>query len=231
MKTIKFLSSIFAIAIFMTSCSTNDEILETETSSELLKSFTIAKNAQGKYAVDYTTNNATSQVVKNIKSNTNEIFLYESATKSNDNFSEALDLNNNTLNIDFVDTNTGKKPSITIFDDNIVFAKDNGDSSNSMLEDYSVTGNGDGTYDLAFTVKNKIEVDFVYNEEISTYEIHLVKGDGSNSDFTRTFSSDGNELKIDFVNHKNVAAKGYAYRDVETAERKPRVIIQDFESN
>ena len=224
MKATKLLVTIFAFSMLMTSCSTDEELNEPEVSAALLKSFTITKNVNGEYSVGYTTENATSQLIKNEKANTSEIFLYASNALLSKSFSEALTLNSDKLKVGFVDTNTDKKPTITIIDNNIVFAK--GSKDDSMLNDYNITGNEDGTYTLAFSVKNQVEADFVYNEEIDTYEIHLVKGKGNVSDFSREFEANTNALRIDFVNHKNTAAKGYAYRAAEAeAERKPRIVV------
>lgn len=225
MKTTKFLVSIFLLSIVFTSCANDEEIMASETTTELLKSYTIAKNAQGEYSVNYNTNNASSQLIKNEKANTNEIYLYASAAMQSKNFYESLDMETDKLQVNFIDTNTDKKPAITIIDDQIVFAK--GSKNNTMLADYSITGNEDGTFDLAFSVHNNVNVDFVFNDEIDTYEIHLVKGKGGEVNFTRTFETNANGLKIDFVNNINTANKGYAYKGAQesTKERKPRIVV------
>ena len=98
-----------------------------------------------------------------------------------------------------------------------------GASDDLMLGDYSITGNEDGMYDLAFNVKENVTVDFVYNEDENVYEIHLEKGRSSIANFDRTFIKQvGSDLKIVFVNHGLVA-----YSSTSMAkEKKPQLIIQ-----
>jgi hypothetical protein len=123
--------------------------------------------------------------------------------------------------VSFVDTNTDKKPQTTIIDDKIMLER--GASDDLMLGDYSITGNEDGMYDLAFNVKENVTVDFVYNEDENVYEIHLEKGRSSIANFDRTFIKQvGSDLKIVFVNHGLVA-----YSSTSMAkEKKPQLIIQ-----
>ena len=121
----------------------------------------------------------------------------------------------------FVDTNTDKKPQITIIDDKIMLER--GASDDLMLGDYSITGNEDGMYDLAFNVKENVTVDFVYNEDENVYEIHLEKGRSSIANFDRTFIKQvGSDLKIVFVNHGLVANSSTSM----AKEKKPQLIIQ-----
>ena len=81
-------------------------------------------------------------------------------------------------------------------------------------------------YKLDFKVSNGISVDFTYNEDIDTYEIHLDNGKSSKKNFTKNFEKEaGKVLKIDFVNHY---AGGTSKSELLEALRKPRIIIDDF---
>jgi len=94
-----------------------------------------------------------------------------------------------------------------------------------MLAGYSVQGNEAGTFNLEFDVNDNVAVSFVYNETISTYEIHLEEGSSDNNSFSRTLEKEAGEpLKIDFVNHvSNTSAKSSELLMV----RKPKVIVGD----
>ena len=112
--------------------------------------------------------------------------------------------------------------SISIIDDNIVLAK----GKSQGLKSYSVKSVEDGIYKLDFKVSNGISVDFTYNEDIDTYEIHLNNGKSSKKNFTKNFEKEaGKVLKIDFVNHFAIdSAKSGSLE----APRKPRVVIDTF---
>ena len=222
MKNLNLFALVASLTLVFSSCSTNENLLEEEQSLDLLKSYTIKRDASGAYSLDYNLNgNAEADNVKDLKTNTNEIYLYSSDNQTNRSVSQDLSLDGDQFKVGFVDTNSDKKqPKITVIDDNIVFAKD---TDQDMLAEYSITSNQDGTYSLDFKVEDKVEVDFIYNNEDSVYEIHLEKGNGNESSFERTFTKDeGSDLKIDFVNHTaNTNSR------IE-APKKPRLIIDSF---
>lgn len=226
MKTINLLVLLITTAVLtLSSCSSDESLLAEEQSSlDLLKSYTVKRDATGAYYLDYdVTDNVKVDDVKDIATNSNQFYLYSSRNEFGRKVNKALSIENGQLNIDFIDTNSEKKPKITIIDDGIVLGEDV-DSNDEMLAEYSITSNADATYNLNFKVKNKVEVDFVYNKEDGIYEIHLEKGKGSKSNFERTFiKNDGSNLKIDFVNHssssQNIMSKSKRPR------RKPRVVI------
>jgi hypothetical protein len=119
-----------------------------------------------------------------------------------------------------------RKSNITIEDDNLTLAK-NSAKNEEMLSEYSIFSNEDGTINLDFIVKNKVSVEFVYNEIENIYEIHLEKGKSNETDFSRSFTkNDGKPLKIDFVNHfsNGNLSKG-SDSSKKTIRRKPRAII------
>jgi hypothetical protein len=229
MKNFKLTLSLFVFTLVFASCTTNENLIEDSAATlNLLESYTLSKNESGIYAMDYTiSDKATSQLIRNKKDNTNDFYLYSSSNQAQKYYNEEFSITNNELNIGFIDTNSPNQSSIKVIDDNIVFAK--GDENDGLLNSYSITKNENKTYDLSFSVNKDVEVDFVFNEELDIYEIHLLKNKGTQVDFTKTFTKKaGNALRIDFVNHKNSAAKGYAFKEAAT-KRKPRLIIDSIE--
>lgn len=224
MKNFNLLALVASFTLVFSSCSTNENLLPEEQSLNLLKEYTIKRDASGAYSLDYILNdNAEVENVKDVKTNTNNIYLYPSNIMSKKQMSESLSIDGDQLKIGFIDTNSDKQPKITIIDDNIVFSKGS-TKDKEMLAEYGITGNGDGTYDLNFKVENKVDVDFVYNEEDGIYEIHLEKGKGSGNSFERTFTkNEGSDLKITFINHNNISLKG---ADFALSTKKPELIIQ-----
>ena len=188
---------------------------------KLLKSFELNRDANGAYSIDYdVADNTSATTLRNVNSKTNEIHLSKGGNDAKPSYKNDFSLENDLLKVGFFDDNSGKNASITIVDENIIFAK--GGDSGEFLKDYGVKSNGDGTYQLDFEVNNGVKTAFEYNKDIETYEVHLSRGNNiSEKKFSRTLEMpDSNELRIDFVNNKN-AGKG----TVLEAERKPRIII------
>lgn len=225
MKTLNLFTSLAVAILILSSCATDENLLPKEQSLDLLKSYTVKRDATGTYYLDYNvTKNVVVDNVKDIASNTNQYYLYSSGNEPSRKVNEALTLENGQLNIDFVDTNSDKQPKITIIDDNGIDLGENVDTNDKMLSEYSITNNADGTFTLDFKVKNKVEVDFVYNKEKDIYEIHLEKGKGSKSNFKRIFTkNNGSDLKIDFVNHIHSFSATIASRAAKS--RKPRIVV------
>ena len=202
MKNFNLFSIAFAFIFIFFSCSSNEELIVEENPTALLKSFTLERAANGAYSLGYEiTDNAIAENLLDAQTNTNEIHLYateinsEKRTKQQD-----LILENNEINVTFFDSNTEEKPQITILDKSIQTARNT--SEEQLVDAYSLTGNEDGTVDLSFHVKEKVEVSFVYNEAAGIYEIHLVEGNGTIANFDRTFTKeDGEALHVVFVNH------------------------------
>ena len=126
------------------------------------------------------------------------------------------------LKVNIVDENSKMKSRISLFDDNISLLRK---GSNSMLASFSIQKNKDNGYNLDFDVKKNVNVSFVYNEAISTYEVHLEKGSDGEISYSRTFEKkEGQQLKIDFVNHiGNARAKTLELIEI----RKPIIIIDN----
>lgn len=229
MKKLNTVIAVVLFSIVFTSCSSDAILLEEQQSNELLTTYQLKRDASGAYSIDLNVgSNVVVDQIKNTEESTNELYLSESIGKVAQKISVNSDLRfeNENFKIKFINENETKTPSITVYDDNIKFSKKSGDNS-SFLNEYSISKNEDGTFDLSFNVDAKVTVDFVYNEELSTHEIHLEEGNSKDSNFSRTIEKEEGELlKIDFVSHTNNAnAKAAA------AIRKPRVIVDDGEED
>lgn len=226
MKNLNLLVLAAIIAFVFTSCSSNETMLPEEQSLDLLKSYTIKRDATGAYSLDFDLNDGgKAEKVIDTETKTNQIYLYSSNDQSSTRVTQNLTIEGTQLKVGFVDTTSDKLPQITITDDNPDLLSK---SNKEKLNDYSITSNGDGTYGLDFSVKSGVKVDFVYNNDLSTYEIHLENGKSSGKDFSRVLEKeDGKPLKFDFVNHiVNTKAKGSELA-VAYVVRKPRSIIRD----
>ena len=213
------LSGLFSLLLF--SCSTNETDISKNQSLDLLKTYTINRDINGSYSLDYNLNsNVETENVIDFKTNTNKIYLYSSDKQSSRKVTQELLIDGTQLKVGFVDTNTDKSHNITISDDNLTVAQK---TDNKKLKDYNISSNSDGTYTLDFSVNKKVRVDFVFNEEIETYEVHLEEGKTGELNFSRVLEKqEGKALKIDFLNHvANTQAKG----DAISIIRKPRAII------
>ncbi|MBU3010773.1 hypothetical protein KO506_05130 [Polaribacter vadi] len=222
MKKISLLVLIATVAFVFTSCS-NEETTQVENQNvSLLKTFEVKRDATGAYSVNFdVSDNTKIDKFTDLSENKSEFHLTSSDLFTQKSVSEELLIDNNNLKVGFVDANTNGRKFISIIDDNITFLSKSDD--NIKLSSYSVLANEDGSYDLAFSVKNNVEVSFVYNEEIATYEVHLEDGKSGDLDFTRTLEKEeGSPLKIDFVNHiSNENAKSSS----ESQIRKPRILV------
>ena len=223
MKKVNLLAIVAAISLVFSSCSNEDSSPLDTSQKSLLKKYKIERNATGAYSVDFDTeeNTAINKFV-DATTNSSEFLLSESINSVTKDATQDLLIDNNQLKISVVDGNTNKKSSITVFDDNISLQRK---SNDSKLASYSIEANEEGTYTLDFQVNVNVDVSFVYNESISTYEIHLEDGSGEQSDFSRTLEKESDiPLKIDFVNHNtNTAAKSFELAMI----RKPKVIIDN----
>lgn len=217
MKKILFL---FIALVTLVSCSSNEELHQEQ---NLLKSYKVSKDAQGQYSIDYTTVEATVDLVNDLTTKRNEIYLNSAASKNSvESFSNALFLDENELKVGIYENNM-KRKTITIEDDNIVLAK--GGDDIDFLKTYSIENLGNEYYQLSFKVKDGIKVWFEYNEELDVYEIHLQENDSASNliSYTRNFVKTSDSLKINFVNYiKPNYAKGV--KEYVT-ERKPKLVV------
>lgn len=221
MKNFSLFALLASFTLVFSSCSTNETLIPEEQSLDLLKTYTIHRDADGAYSLNYNLNsNAATENVLDRATNTNNIYLYSSENQSSRKVTQDLTIDGSQLKVGFVDTGADKQPQITIIDDKSSLIK----NSNDKLSDYSISSNQDGTFTLDFSVKKNTRVDFVYNEKIKTYEVHLEEGKSNENNFTRVLEKiNGQQLKLDFVNHlsSNLQARG----EYESITKKPKVII------
>jgi hypothetical protein len=225
MKNFNLFTLLVTFTIVFSSCSTNETALSEEQPIALLKTYTISRDANGAYSLAFDLNgDSNTETIVDESTNMNKIFLYPSDQQTSRKATQNLVINGSELKIGFVDTNSSKHSEITIKDKNASFAKN---SEKEMLSAYSIVSNEDGTYTLDFSVNNKVNVDFVFNEDLKIYEIHLEKGKANETSFSKVLEKeDGEPLKIDFVNHilvENTSAKTSS--EVFSKERRPEVII------
>jgi hypothetical protein len=115
--------------------------------------------------------------------------------------------------------------SISITDDNVKFAEK---ASNNYLNEYSISLNENGSYNLDFEVLDNVSVELVYDTEENVYEVHLEEtGKTQESNiYSRVLEKEeGGGLQIHFVNHLNSAAKSSSVSAFLV--RKPKIIIDD----
>jgi hypothetical protein len=230
MKTIKLLTLTILSALALTSCSSNENLPTEASSLKLLKSYQVKRDISGAYSVEYDLEkNIRSEKIVNHKTKTNEFHFYESDFGISKRVSNELFMDTKKLSISFIEASASVRSNITILDDVASLEKTNAKKV-EMLSEYSVSKIGSGTYVLDFKVKDKVSVDFTYNEELGVYEIHLEEGKSIGTDFSRNFEKlESETLRIDFVNHieSGYSAKGAESKSVEFTRRKPRVIIVD----
>ncbi|WP_237276329.1 hypothetical protein [Tenacibaculum ovolyticum] len=211
------------LTIVFTSCSSNQVETLSNPQEKLLQSYTLKRDANGAYSIDFNTTNNTDVVAVKNTNKSNDIILSKVNHKTASNHSNKFSIENNQLKIGFLDENKGKRTRISIEDNNnnITLAKK---GVTEFLNSYSITANEDGTFLLHFEVNDNVTTSFTYNEDIDTYEVHLYKGQAKQKDFSRTLNLKSNNLlKLDFVNHK------YFGRNIETTEiRRPRQIIEEI---
>ena len=214
MKNLTLFSLVFSLVF--ASCSSNkDEVIETNPEN-LLQSYTLKRDANGAYSIDFnTTENTDVTIVKNID-NSNDIILSETNYKTANKYSNDFNIEEDFLKIGFLEANKDKRTQISIEDEDIKFYKG---GVTEFLNSYSIAKNEDGTFTLNFTVNNNVTTEFVYNKEIETYEVHLANGKAKEQKFSKQLEMNTtNLIKLDFVNHK------YEGRSTALA-RKPKLEI------
>ncbi|APZ44999.1 hypothetical protein BW723_01250 [Polaribacter reichenbachii] len=230
MKKNSLLALVAAVLLVFTSCSNEETTPLENESTSLLKAFEIKKDATGAYSVNFdVSNNTKIDKFTDITENKSEFILSSSQFTIEKSRSEELLIDNNKLKVGFVDVNSNDRKLISITDDNFTF-QSKSDNTEKLIE-YSILGNEDGTYNLAFSVNDNVEVSFVYNEAISTYEVHLEDGKIGEINYSRTLEKESNApLKLDFVNHiTNTSAKSSESESSAETRRKPRIIIDEGE--
>ncbi|WP_417784539.1 hypothetical protein [Tenacibaculum sp.] len=210
-----------SLSVIFASCSSNEAEVIENNPENLLQSYTLKRDATGAYSIDFnTTDNTDVTTVTNVD-NSKEIILAETPQKTATKHSNDFSIENDHLKIGFLETNKGKQTQISVKDENITFAK----GITEFLNSYSITANENGTYLLKFTVNDNVTTDFLYNEELEIYEIHLSNGEATENTFSRELETGSDKvLRLNFVNHK---LSGKLLEDaVVTVIKKPEVIIQ-----
>lgn len=223
MKKINSILVMLTVSLGLMSCSSEEILTPEDTTNKLLENYTVKKDAKGAYSVDYNlSNNAIASLSKDKRSNTNDFYLYSSDNQSEKRFKKELAIQDNSLKVGFTDTENGKKSSMTILDNDIKFSRD---ADEEFLTDYSVTNNEDGTVSLDFKVADGVVVNFIYDEDTSTYQVEMYDGSGSQNDFTQNYvKEDGVPLNIEFISFSN----GQSSRidgEMTQISNRPRVII------
>lgn len=214
-----FTPFLLVFSLIFASCSSNqDEAIDTNPEN-LLQSYTLKRDANGAYSIDFNTAENTDVTTVKNTDNSNDIILSEANHKTAIKHSNDFNIEEDQLKIGFLDANKGKRMQISIEDEDIKFHKG---SVTEFLSSYSIAKNEDGTFTLNFTVNNNVTTEFVYNEEIETYEVHLATGKAKQQEFSRQLEMNiTNLIKLDFINHK------YEGRSEEpTSKKKPRLSIQ-----
>lgn len=200
MKNLSLTTLLIIITLGFSSCSQDDSIaLQEPTAEDMLKSFNLNKSNDGGFSLNYELGSGISaDNVLDEKTNTNNIFLYSSESEVQSRRNQQLSTQNGSLRVDFNNTEKNTNHSITILDDDIKMSR----TSNEYLESYGIAGSGDGSYELGFTVKDGISVDFIYDGDRGVYEVHLNNdSNASQSVFSETFTKEeGVALNIEFVN-------------------------------
>jgi hypothetical protein len=112
MKTLNVLAFFASAVLVFSSCSTSETFTPEEQSLDLLKTYTIQRDATGAYSLDYDLNvNVQVDNVRDVQTNTDEIYLYSSMNESSRKMSQDLYLDQNQIKVGFVDTNSDKKTS------------------------------------------------------------------------------------------------------------------------
>ena len=206
MKHLLFLIAIASLTL--TSC-TQETLTNTDPQGDnLYESFMIKRNADGTYALnhevtegvatDYTTSNGV-----------NEIYLYKDGNTKKMNNTKEYAVENNNLRFIFTDENNNRLPKVNIFDNNTK------DHAIGLLKTYNVVDQNDETVTVNFTVEKGVQVVFKYNAEEKANEIHLSQGNNNQTEYTKNYTKNDKELKVDFIQETTK----------DNTIKKPRVII------
>jgi hypothetical protein len=108
-----------------------------------------------------------------LNSKTNEFHLSKVGYDTKEEKRKEETLNDNELNVGFFDAETGRALSFAIEDENATFAK--GGASIDFIKTYGVETNADGSFQLDLETYAGVTTEFIYNEELAVYEVHLSK--------------------------------------------------------
>ena len=223
MKNLPLSFFAFIIILVFSSCSQEESTYLEEPNSELFGKVILSRDASGSYTMNLeTSNDVASNISSNEKSNSLDIDLYSaSGTKQQTISEEMFTGSEDRFSIKLNNTIANHTSRLTIFDKDIKFQKN--DDEDDHLSSYSVSDNGDNTYDVNFTVDASIEVDFTQDEETGEYIIHLEPGNGAQSEYSVTLNKEeGENLQILFRNYY----PSEEARSTTSSKDKPRMIIE-----
>lgn len=227
MKKLSIVSSILAVVLTMSSCSTNEETLDVQPEA-LIKNVSFERGENGEYSLDYDLNSGAAANISNneeLNGKTLDVFADESSSASSNR--EFLS-NKESFRLGINNRESNSKSVITVHDNDIKFSR-GGNDKDDHLQNYKVSVNEDGGFDLDFKVKKDITVDFQYNEDLGEYEIHLVPGTADETEFSRTFEKkEGEDLVIAFVNHYTNSS---SRTEETTVVRKPIIVGSNGEDD
>ena len=172
MKKITFFFATLSM-LYLVSCSSNDaEVLpNNENAESKLQSYTLKRNADGTYYIDFNVAENTEINTYKNPDNSNEVVISESNGQTANKQSTNFALENDFLKVNILESNNGKRSLIAIKDENSTFANR---SITEFLSNYSVTKNIDGTFTLDFEVNNNVQTKFIYNELEEVYCFHVL---------------------------------------------------------
>lgn len=211
---------ILILILTLASCS-SEEANQADSNETLLKSYTLTRDSQGKYSIDYELKENTSfDLVKNIETNTNEVHLFSGDVSVSNKQSQTLSLENDQIQLGIYENGEEIK-SMSVEDEEILFAK--GEESTEFLETYSMTDLGNNNYQIDFKVKEGISVWYEYNEESDVYEVHLKEGISNGIEFSKTYIKTSDVLRVHFLNYiKTTSAKGQSAE--YSVKEKPKTV-------
>ena len=93
MRNLTFSAIATVLFLGLTSCSTNESLdtVAFETENNLLKSYKVQKDVNGRYSIDVKTTSGTDvETVKNTQSNSTEIYLYSDGNSGKKDFNDNL---------------------------------------------------------------------------------------------------------------------------------------------
>ena len=212
----RIVTALVMFALVLTSCS-KDETIEDVTvlgADVGLKTYTLSKDINGNYSIDYEVNDYTTvQTVTNTETNATEFYLSAGNIAEKKKSEKNLVFENDYLEVGFYQEATATR-GLFIEDDNSSAAE-----SDTYLESYSIQDLGNDTYKVDFKVKEGIAVSFEYNEDDNIYEIHLKEGTSDAREFTKIFVKKYDVIKVDFVNFPRGSAKAVS------VVRRPRSAV------
>ena len=225
MKNLSLIFFSLIITLVFSSCSQEESTFLEEPNSELFGKVILSRDASGSYTMDLeTSNDVASNISSNEKSNSLDIDLYSASGTKQQIISEEMSTGSeDRFSINLNNTISNHTSRLTIFDKDISFLKNLSENDDDHLNSYSVSDNGDNTYDVNFTVNSYVEVDFTQDEETGEYMIHLEPGNGTQTEYSVTFNKEeGVNLNIAFLNYYPSES---GKTTTSSTNRRPTVII------